>query len=333
MNHQHGLVMMQQSSHLGLRQASPLPRLPHQNNDPENLGERRRNHDYQYPNCCLGSLVVFSIALAILAAVFMDPAPELSTPLQALQSRSLLDNHDLYHLQAHAKALRAPLSNFHMEANMPLYRFYIFSIQRRNKKILHGIDNVTLCVEELVNISAQETKNQVNLGDKFEQKIEECSKVVGTVASLAKHGVGAYEQAIIFIDHEFGNCEKITRNSEDHFFTQGQAQARGVDASKGWCPFLQHSRIQWTSDKILLLSKLRRLSRFGIALQAMRPKRIEDLTPELIWEEVNDRAALCRSFGVVQGNGTVGSRWVLAADSEGGDVYLNWFNRVKMTGL
>lgn len=302
--------------------------------DPENLGERRRNHNHnhnhQHPNCCLGCLLVFGVALATLAAVFMRPAPLPSTPLQALQSRSLLDNHHLLQLQAHANALRAPLSNFHMELNMPLYRLYISVIQERNEKVRHGIENVSLCVEELIEISAQEVKSEINLGDKFEGKIQECSTGVEIMTSMAKHGVGAYEQAIIFIDHELDYSGTTTGTSDGRLSTQRQVQAKGGEASKGWRPFLQQSRIRWTSDKILLVNTFTRLSRFGIALQAMRPKRVEGLTPELIWEEVNDRAALCGSFGVVHGNGTMGSRWLLAAETERGEVYLNWFNGVEM---
>lgn len=323
---------MPQSNQLDLLHGRLLPRLPHQNNDPENLGERRRNNNYQPPNCCVGwPLLVFGVSFATLAAVFMGPAPQPSTPLQSLQSRSLLDNHDVHHLQTHATALRAPLNNFHMEENMSLYRLYISSIQQRNEKVLHGIENVTLCVEELIEISAQEMKSQVSLGDRFEQKIGECERDVEIVTSMAKYGVGAYEQIIIFIGHEVKGYEKMAAgNTKGYFGNQVQALPKKMKMSRGWYPFLQHSRVQWSADKTLLLNVLCRLSRFGIALQAMRSKRVEGLTPELMWEEVNDRAALCQNFGVVQGNGTSGRRWVLAADSEGGDLYLNWYNGLKM---
>lgn len=328
MNQQHGLVKMPQSNHPFLRQTRPLPDLPNQINDPENLGERRRIQHYQHPNCCLGSLLVFSIALATLAAIFMGSTPQPSTPLQALQSRSLLDNHDMYHLQAHAKALRAPLNNFHMEENMPLYRLYISSLQQRNENVLHGIENVTLCVEELAEISAQEITSQTNLVDKFERKIRECGQDVEIVRSMAKHGIGAYEQIIAFIGHELNDLMTIADHTKIYFPSAIKAQPKETEMSRGWRPFLQQSRAQWATDKILLLNTVSRLSRFGIALQAMRPKRVEGLTPELVWEEVNDRAALCRSLGVAQGNVTAGSRWVLAAGSDSGEVYLNWYNGV-----
>lgn len=115
----------------------------------------------------------------------------------------------MYHLQAHAKALRAPLNNFHMEENMPLYRLYISSLQQRNENVLHGIENVTLCVEELAEISAQEITSQTNLVDKFERKIRECGQDVEIVRSMAKHGIGAYEQIIAFIGHELNDLMTI----------------------------------------------------------------------------------------------------------------------------
>lgn len=243
----------------------------------------------------------------------------------------MLDNHNVHHLQAHATALRARLNNFHMEENMPLYRLYISSIQQRNEKVLHGIENVTLCVEELIETSAQELNSQVNLGDRFEQKIGECGNDVEIVTSMAKYGIGAYEHIVVFIDHEVKGYEKSAAGNTKGFFgTRVQVRSKEMETSRGWYPFLQQSRVQWIADKTLLLNILSRLSRFGVALQAMRPKRVEGLTPELVWEEVNDRAALCQNFGVVQGNGTSGSRWVLAADSEGGHLYLNWYNELEI---
>ncbi|QDS75797.1 hypothetical protein FKW77_000138 [Venturia effusa] len=144
---------------------------------------------------------------------------------------------------------------------------------------------------------------------------------------MAKHGVIAYEQIVIFIDSELKDqIKRSPGNTEAHFFSNTQAHPKSPGTSNGWHSFLHHSRLHWTADKDRLLNILTRLSRFSLALKAMRPKRVEGLTAELLWEEVDDRNALCNSLEILQENGNGAVRWVLATGSEGGQVYLNWYN-------
>lgn len=347
MNQQHSIhgTLQLTNNRPYLPQGQPLPKPPRKDNDPENQGQRKHNHDHRQPTPCgYGWLsALFCAILAILATVFRDlPLPPL-TPLQNLQSRSLLNNHNIYHLQSQAAALRAPLNMFHMEEEMTLYRFYISTTELYNSYILEGIENVTLCVEHLIDISAREMEEKINLGEVFQEKVRVCEVEVERIISITRRGLDSHDRVITFIEN---GLKGSTQKAGEKYGSKKSSPIKRSSVSYnttivspigslvlGWHTYLSSSLSHWTDSKSSLFHTLARLSRFAAALQAMKWKKVEGLTADLVWEEVNDRAALCRSFEVVRqrgstaGDGITGS-WILAAQSIEGDVYLGWWEGI-----
>jgi hypothetical protein len=224
-----------------------------------------------------------------------------------------------------------------MQQNMPQYRYYIAAIERDSHILQEGIKNVTSCMEVLSDISSREVKGESNLSLEFQTVVLSCRESLELAIDVANHTLKNYDRLITFIDDEFRSHGGRNNNKKVDIYTLTKTVSNTSASTHGWPSFLRNSKVQWVEDKGILEYTLSHMARFGIALQAMGAKKIEgtDVTRELEWEEVSDRAALCSSFELV-GLDVTGisdgeeSRWVVATESDDGALYLSWYNSIRV---